>query len=215
MNKYTLVDDLYLYPTPAGAYHALSSSDDNKTRIFLKNLLHLKRTPLLSLANLSSLAESDDKDRTYELLHHCQKIGWVQGLKAPLSSPDGALEELLPVLLSKISDKGKVLLADHQGFYLACSGFTHEVAEELSALSAEISQLQMRRSGLLMSNMGLASHAWGVINGSGKSQVGFWPVFIGDHRFVITVLGTPYFNQAEFVSLAWALSVRYATKKLT
>jgi hypothetical protein len=213
-SQYTLVDDLYLYPTPAGAYHALSSSDDNKTRNFLKNLLQLKRSPPLNLDTLSRLSGNDDNEKTFELLHHCQKIGWIQGLKSPINSPEGSLEDILPELLSKISDKGKVLLADHQGFYLACSGFTHEVAEELSALSAEISQLQMRRAGLLMSNMGLASHAWGVINGSGKSQVGFWPIFIREHRFVVTVLGTPHFNQAEFVLLASALSVRYGATKL-
>jgi hypothetical protein len=154
--------------------------------------------------------DSGDEEKAFELLHHCQKLGWVQGLTSVKEFPQGALEDILPDFLKKISESGKVLLADDQGFYLALSGFVHEVAEELSALGAEISTLHMRRSGLLMSNMGLGSHAWAVVNAVGKSQVGFWPVFIGKNRFVITVSGTPHFNQPEFVSLAWALSIRYS-----
>ena len=211
MSKYTLVEGLYIYPTPAGAYYAVSSTEEDKSRRFLKKLLQQKRTPLLTIENLLILqGDSKDEESAFELLHHCQKLGWVQGLTEAKEFPAGVLEDILPGFLKKISENGKVLLADDQGFYLALSGFAHEVAEELSALGAEISTLHMRRSGLLISNMGLGSHAWAVVNAAGKSQVGFWPVFIGKNRFVITVSGTPHFNQPEFVSLAWALSIRYS-----
>ncbi len=210
MSHYKLVDGLFLYPTPAGAYYAVSSMAEDKPRRFLKRLMQQVHTPALNLENLLMLMESEQSDDVFELLYHCQKLGWVQGLSVSETAPQGALENILPLYLKKISTQGKVLLADDQGFYLALSGFPHEVAEELSALSAEISMLHMRRSGLLMSNMGLATHAWAVVNAAGKSQIGFWPVFIGKTRFVITVLGTPHFNQPEFVSLAWALSIRYA-----
>lgn len=212
MNKYTLVDGLHIYPTPAGAYYALSSAEENKSRCFLKYLLQQPQSPPLNVENLLMLTHTDNEEKAFELLHHCQQLGWVQGLSLAITPPEGILEEFLPLMLNKISNNGKVLLADHQGFYLASSGFTHEVAEELSALGAEISTLKLRRSNLLMHNMGVDSHAWGVVNATGKSQVGFWPIFIGTHRFVITVLGTPHFNQPEFVSLAWALSIRYALK---
>jgi len=127
-----------------------------------------------------------------------------------MESPEGALEELLPPLLTNISETEKVLLADDQGFYLACLGFPHEVAEELSALSAEIATVHERRAGLLMNNMGLGSHAWAIVDAFGNSQTGFWPVFIGKTRFVIVISGVPHFNQPDFVKLIWALSIRYA-----
>jgi hypothetical protein len=136
----------------------------------------------------------------------------VQGLTAPLGYPSDALETILPDYLSKISENGKVLLAESEGFYLASHGFPHEVAEELSALSAEIATVHDRRSGLLMNNMGLASHAWAIIDVFGNSKVGFWPLFIDKNRFVIAIAGIPHFNHAEFVSLVWALSIRYATQ---
>lgn len=154
----------------------------------------------------------EDEQKCLELLHYCQKLGWVHGLQDAQDYPEGALEEILPHLLSKISENGKVLLADQQGFYLASHGFPHEVAEELSALSAEIATVHERRSRLLIKNMGLGSHAWAVVDMLGNSQVGFWPLFIGKNRFVVAMTGIPHFNQPEFVSLAWALTSRYAAE---
>jgi hypothetical protein len=178
----------------------------------LRALLLQEKTPALNLANLRKLMDQHEEAKCLELLHHCQKLGWVQGIDTALHYPQDALEDILPDLLSKISENGKVLLADSQGFYLSSHGFPHEVAEELSALSAEIATIHERRSGLLMNNMGLASNAWAVIDAYGNSQLGFWPLFIGNNRFVIAISGIPHFNHPEFVSLVWALSMRYATK---
>lgn len=210
MTGYSLTEGLYLYPTPAGAYYAVSSVESDKPRQFLRKLLQQPLTPALNLENLQRLMDHDEEQKCLELLHHCQKLRWVQGLNTALEYPRGALEDILPEYLSKISESGKVLLADMQGFYLATHGFPHEVAEELSALSAEIATVHERRSGVLVSNMGLTSHAWAIVDVFGNNQVGFWPLFIADNRFVIAIYGIPHFNQSEFVSLVWALSIRYA-----
>lgn len=213
MNEFKLADGLFLYPTPAGAYQAISTGEDDKPRRFLKRLLQQPQTPRLCIEQLLELADSDDEQKTLELLHHCQKLGWVQGVDSVIEAPQGALEDILPELLDKITENGKVLLADEQGFYLACSGFPHEAAEELSALSADLAILHKRRSGLLINNLGVASHAWAIVDAFGNSQIGFWPIFIGSHTFVIAIAGIPHFNQPEFVSLIWALSIRYANSE--
>ncbi len=210
MSELTLVDGLFIYPTPVGAYYAVSSTDDDKSRKFIKRLLLQTETPALKKDTLLELMEYENEEKALELLHHCQKIGWIQGIENQIKYPEKALEEILPPLLNKLSETGKVLLADDQGFYLACNGFPHEVAEELSALSAEIATVHQRRSGLLMNNLGLGSHAWAMIDAFGSSQIGFWPLFIGNTRFVITISGIPHFNRPDFVTLIWALSIRYA-----
>jgi hypothetical protein len=212
MSKYTLTDGLFLYPTPAGAYYAVCSNDMDKPRQFIRQLLQQQVTPNLSLDNLGYLAELDDEQKSTELLYHCQKLNWVQGLNTPEEYPADLLENILPDLLGKMSESGKVLLADMQGFYLASHGFPHEVAEELSGLSAELTNVHERRSGLLLNNLGIASNAWGVIDVFGNTQIGFWPLFIGKNRFVIVISGIPHFNQPEFVKLIWALSIRYGDK---
>lgn len=210
MNDCRLIEGLYLYPTPGGAFHTVSSPDIDKSRRFLGSLLNKRETPISNMENLQDLMDIKSEQRCLELLHHCQKLGWVQGLESPLGNPEGTLEDILPETINNLSETGKVLLADAQGFYLASKGFPHEVAEELSALSADISTVQNRRSGLLMNNLGLASDSWGIVDAAGNSKVGFWPIYIGINRFVLVISGLPHFNQPDFVSLIWALSIRYS-----
>ena len=209
MSSYTLVEGVYLYPTPSGVFHATSSPETDSSRHFLRLLLQQKQLPQMDLNCLQELMDTDD-EKNLQLLYHCQKHGWVQGVDKALQYPQEPLGEILPGLLNNISHQGKVLLADKHGLYLACSGFSQEEAEELAALSAEIALVQERRSGLLAKNLGLGNNAWSVVDAAGNSQVGFWPVYIGTYRFVIVISGVPHFNQPEFVSLVWALSVRYA-----
>lgn len=210
MSKYKLEEGLFLYPTPAGTYYAISSGDTDKSRLFLRALLQKQKTPALNIENLMQLMQMENEERCLDLLYHCQRLGWVQGVQEALHFPQGALEQILPGLLDKVSQSGKALLADNQGFYLACNGFPHEVAEELSGLSAEIATVHQRRFGLLIENLGLASNAWAVVDAAGNSKVGFWPLLIGQQRFYLVISGMPNFNQPEFVSLVWVLSVRYS-----
>lgn len=209
MSELTLKDNLYLYPTPAGAYYAIAGTEADKARQFLLRLLQEQQTPPLNIQHLLRVMDTDDQIKALELLHHCQKLGWVQGLEQAIQSPQTPLESLLPNLLERLSETGKVLLADEQGFYLASAGFPHEAAEELSALSADLASVYARRSGLLSNNLGTSSQAWGIVDAFGNSQIGFWPIFVGQHRFVVALSGIPHFNQDEFVTLVWALCVRY------
>lgn len=210
MSQYSLSKGLFIYPTPLGAYYAISSTAQNKSRSFLNRLLQQPETPVLGSDTLMKLMDTEDQEKSLELLNRCQKIGWIQGIKYTIKAPEGVLEEILPLLLANCSETGKVLLADEHGFYLSSSGFPHEVAIELSVLSAEIATMHNKRIGLLENNLGIGSHAWSIVDAFGGSNTGFWPLHIGNHRFVIVISGIPHFNQADFVTLIWALNARYA-----
>ncbi len=207
---FELVNNLYMLPTASGAYYAVSDSQPNPSQKFLQMLMQQKQTPALNAENLQTFTERHSQKQAFELLHHCQNLKWIQGSKETQAPPEGTLEEILPELLKNLSTTSKILLADEQGFYMANHGFAHETAEELSALSAEISSIHSRRSGVLNKNLSISSHAWAIVNAYGHSQIGFWPLFIGSHRFVIVNAGIPHFNHPNFVQLIWLLSVRYA-----
>jgi hypothetical protein len=206
---FTLVENLYIQPTPAGCYYALSTAVKSPERLLLRALLHQDPTPALSLESLSAWSTLDDPEQALALLHRAQSLRWVQGFREPLQCPQQPLETLLPRLLHSFSNQGKALLADHQGFYLASSGFPHEVAEELSALSADLANLHERRVGLLQHNMGLNSSAFAIVDAAGNSRLGFWPLYIGEMRFVLVISGMPHLNHPDFVTLTWLLSRRY------
>lgn len=210
MTNLALAEGLYFHPTPSGTYFAVSATEPNASRKMIQGLLRKESSPLLTLETLKSLAEIEDGEQGIKLLYHAQGLGWVQGLDTPRTCSDEPLEAQLPLLLRALSVHGKVLLADQQGFYLASSGFPHEVAEELSALSADLASLHSRRSGLLVNNLGLATSAWGILDAAGNSKLGFWPLFIGTQRFVLVISGVPQFNHPDFVNLVWVLSRRYS-----
>lgn len=210
MASFTLAEDLYVHPTPAGTYYAVSAIEANPSRKMIQALLRRESSPLLTIEGLMEWTETKDEEQVLTLVHYVQGLGWLQGLETPKKCSDESLEVQLPKLLKGLSVNGKVLLADQQGFYLSSSGFPHEVAEELSALSADLANLQARRSGLLVNNLGLASSAWAIVDAAGNGKIGFWPLFIGNQRFVLVISGVPQFNHFDFVNLVWVLSRRYA-----
>ncbi len=214
MTELVLTEGLFLHPTPGGAYSAVSAAEGNSTKALLRNLLGQEKTPALTAETLAALSGLESEDETLELLKHLQSLAWVEGLDSERAVLDSPLEEVLPELLGRLSNSGKALLGDEQGFYLASSGFPHEVAEELSALSAELASLHARRSGLLVNNLGLASSAWSIVDAAGHSKIGFWPLYIGKQRFVLVMEGIPCLNRPEFVELIWMLSRRYASSSV-
>ncbi|MCU7842074.1 MAG: hypothetical protein KZQ94_22225 [Candidatus Thiodiazotropha sp. (ex Troendleina suluensis)] len=209
MIDYQLSKDMYVAVTQAGAYYAVASPGKDPSRQLLRTLLKQDKSPPLTLELLKEWTNSNDENGSLELLYHAQKLGWLEGLVEERSVPSGALEDIVPNLLPSLSLDGKALLADDQGFYISSKGFVHEAAEELSALSADIASLHDRHHGLLRNNLGLSTGAWALIDAAGNSQVGFWPLFVGDQRFVLVVGGVPSFNQPALTKLIWSLSFRY------
>jgi hypothetical protein len=209
--KYQLVDNIYLSPTPAGAYYCVSGESDTPSRNLLQVLMQKRLPPALSVHALQSWTGIDDDEEILALLYRMQSLGWLEGQKHQQSAPDGSLEDVLPDLLADLSDSGKVLLADEQGFYLCSQGFPHETAEELSALSADLSSLYQRHQGLLQNNLSLETSAWALVDAAGNGQIGFWPLWVGTHRFVLVIKGVPLLNQPALMKLIWVLSIRYGS----
>lgn len=207
---FTLDCSRYLLPTPAGAFNAASSATGNRLRDFMTAVLQNPETPRISEAEIRRCSAIDDTEGALEFFWRMQELGWVQALDAPRSAPAGKIEDVLRSLLPQLTRGGKALLADAHGFYLSSHGFSHEVAEELSALSADLASLHQRRSGSLNTNLGLTGGAWGLLDASGQSQVGFWPIYAAKARFVLVVSGMPAFNRPEMVDLVWVLNQRYA-----
>ncbi len=207
MSDYQLDQELYIHPTPSGTYYAISEPENTPSRQLLSALFKQPSTPKFSLESVKEWLKEPHDEKVLDLLYHMQKVGWIEGLETPRDAPEGTLEEMLPQLLSTLSDK--VILADEQGFYIASHGFPHETAEALSVLSAELSTVYEKRQGVLKNNLGLNSRAWGLVDAAGNSQIGFWPMHIGVQYFVLIIGGVPHLNQPQLTTMVWALTIRY------
>jgi len=214
MSQYEFIADKFLLPSPAGAFYATSSNQKELLRGLLLALMMQPESKIITRERLSMWLDSDDES-SLSLLHKAQQIGWLRVHDEKSSAPGGSLEELLPPLLAELSSTQKSLLADHQGFNLASHGFTHEAAEELSALSADLSALRVRHSHLLSKNLKIKTEAMGLIDADGNSQLGFWPLHIGKHCFTLVMSGIPRFNQTSFTNLIWMLTNRYASSEFS
>ncbi len=209
MAAYQLTTNAYLLPTPAGAFYAVSTKDEDKTRYFLLSLLTQATSQRLDEDFLIRTSGSKNAEEAMELLYRAQGLGWIQGEEQPREAPVGILEEALPAILGKLSSSRKVLLVDNQGLFISAHGFSYELAEELSALSADLSSLYSRHQRLLKNNINIASSAWALVNSHGDSELGIWPLHIGGSQFNLVLMGAPQFNQQAFVELIWILSKRY------
>lgn len=209
MDEIQIQEHLFLFPTPAGAYYAVSSPEDDLARYLIRSLFRLKSTPRLAIEPLMELLGIQDEAELLHLLKRMQDTGWLQGCDAAQHLPEGEMEKILPQLLAPLSNSGRVLLADNLGLHISHTGFDTAAVEQLSALSADVSILHERHLSLLKNKLELNSSAWAIVDAAGNSQTGFWPMHVGKQRFVLVIGGLPRLNQTVFTSLIWLLSHRY------
>ena len=152
---------------------------------------------------------NQDEDKALSLLERMQQLGWVQGLAEEKEVPKVDIEVFLPVQLKKLSQAGRALLADESGFLIAQTGFSDKTAAKLSALSADVFSMYERHEATLRETLSINKSAWAVVDAVGNSDIGFWPMWVGDQRFILVVKGVPLFNQDVLLDLIWALYVRY------
>lgn len=210
MSDYELRSDAHVGVTPAGAYFACSSRAYSPARSLLFALMVQDITPTLSLAQAREWSDSRSEEEAGELLFRMQGMGWLRGLRAARTAPSAHMEKDIPNLLKELAADGRALLADSQGFFLAASGFNHETSEALGALAADVGVIVTRHDGLVRENLGVDSAAWSVVDAGGHSRIGFWPLYIGKHNFLLVVSGEPHFHRSAFLQLVWSLTRRYA-----
>ncbi len=199
--------DKYLLPSPAGAWHCVCATDPEPARQFLQRLMSLDECLHFDADNINMLLP--DREVQEPLLYHLQQLKWLQGFSQAKTIQQGTFDETLPELLATLSSEHKALLADDEGFFLSGSGFTHEASEELAALGADLSSLYVRHQGIIHNNLNINSRAFALVDAAGYSQIGFWPLYIGELRLNLVLCGTPRLQQQSFVDLVWILHKRY------
>lgn len=215
MAQYQLVDQLYLAPTAAGAFYAVSSPEDEPIRRLLLALLSHHASPLVDLINLGRWLRVDDEQRALQLLHRAQTLALIQGDRKPSQLSDSGVGRELQDLLPRLSSLGKGLLVDWNGLSLMRCGLNDETAEALSALSADLVSVQLRHYARLKETLHLPIQGWAAVDAYGASRIGAWPLFVGPERLMLVLLGEPRLNQQAFVTLVWVLISRYGLQTET
>lgn len=200
----TLQTNLYPHITPAGAFYAVANKSASASRTLLSNILNANPTELISTEKLLQWAETDDVESALNLLYRLQRLEFLYGGDKPAQYPE-LTDDTLADLLPHMSDSQKALLIDQDGFYFANSGFHHEAAEEVAILASEAIRLSERHALLIKNNLNIYQNAWGLCDPTGQSELTFFPIYIGDSKYILVTGGTPQLHKEAFVFLVRAL----------
>lgn len=204
-----LTPGLYLLPTAAGAFHALSRREDTPLRRLILALARHRSSPLADEVEIARWLGLADRQAALETLHRAQTLSFIQGYTTVHAVPALGVGNELHQLLPHLSSVGKGLIVDWNGLTLASCGLGEDAADALAALSADLIAVQERHAARLVQHIGLATHGWAAVNAYGSSRIGAWPLYVGEERLMLVLLGEPRLNKPEFLALAWVLINRY------
>lgn len=204
-----IIPGSHLAVTPYGAWQAVARADDSARRRILRKILQESQSPLLSAEAAVAWSGETSPEKALEALLSLQDDASLEAWPSPRSAPGGALGTTLPQYLAVLSDSGQALLADHQGFCLAVTGYTADVGDALAAVGADILSVAERQAAPLAQLGAHLLDGWGNVDAAGVSGLSFWPMHVGRTRLVLAVSGRPRFNQRAFAELVWALYARY------
>lgn len=207
--EYELAGEFYLLPTPGGAFHAVSRPDENPVRRLILALLRHRSSPRVDARSLCRWLEVQDEQAALEILHRAQTLAWIEGYDDAREVPGFGVGQELHQLLPHLSSVGKGLIVDWNGLSLASCGVDDEMADTLCALCADLIGVQERHASRLASHFGLSTHGWAAVDAFGSSRIGAWPLYVGNERLMLVLLGEPRLNQSEFLALIWVLINRY------
>ncbi|WP_027859086.1 hypothetical protein [Marinobacterium jannaschii] len=198
----------FLKITPAGAYYATVGSEPDDARALLLQLLSADISLPYSPELIEELTDLDAQEAK-ELFDKLLTKGFVELADQPGVIVSEAIEKMLPELLPALSDVGRVVFADDQGFCLGVCGYDDAQAEGLAALAADLGALHDRHRALLGREIDVGGESWGLIDPLGFSQIGFWVLNIGSQKFILVIDQMPKLNQQAFVDLLSMLARRY------
>ncbi len=207
--EYELAGDLYILPTPAGAYFAISSPEDTRVRRLLLALLRYRSSPHVDTGFLCRCLDTDDEQEALEVLHRAQSLAWIEGYTEIRDVPGLGVGQELHQLLPRLSSVGKGLIIDWNGLSLARCGIDEATADTLAALGADLIGVQERHAERMHEHLGQASHGWAAVDAYGSSRIGAWPLYVGDKRMLLVLLGEPRLNDPSFLALVWLLIENY------
>ena len=202
--------NMFMEVTSAGVFHLVCTPEMNDIKKVLFNILSYGFREELSIEIIMRVTGAGSVEDALGIIYKLQRIGYIKGSTSVAVQNFGDADNMLTVMLGRLSSIGKAVLADGDGMYVASSGLTHESAEELAGFSVECINLYQKHIRLMVNNLRIGSSAFALVNPSGRSEIGVWPVYIEHLRFALIIEGLPRLQHEDFVNMIRLLYSRYS-----
>ncbi|MFK5985269.1 MAG: hypothetical protein QM479_07565 [Pseudomonadota bacterium] len=201
---------LYAAPTSAGVAYATASASSSKQRDFLYQLIIHSHEQKITASLLKKWASEQSIQAAVKIFYRLQQLDYITGTtEQPEAISTGPLDNIVSHLIAALSNNNKAVLSDSNGLYIASSSYPHEVAEELAAMSVDLYGLYNRHQKLLVNNLNIATQAIAMVAPDGYSQLGFWPLHLGESVFFLILGGMPRLQHKNFSELVKLLATKY------
>lgn len=199
----------YISVTPGGAYFAVESREPDLYRRVLLSLMQTTVTPMLDESIACSLTGLPVNE-AMDVLARLEAAQLIRGNAQAEELPQGQLDEILPGLLARLSDRGAALLTDlRRGFFLDYTGYTQRQAEALAVFASGMLAVYRKHSDVLSGELDMASRGLAIVDPAGNSELGVWPLFVGEDEFALIVPGLVQLSNQAFRQLVWLMVQRY------
>lgn len=203
----------YICLTNIGAYLFASGSLVDRQSEVVQWILSQETTPEYSDDTMKFLSSETHSDNVMTILRSLVKRKAILLSRQPETCPDTPMQEVLPQMLSVLSDSGKAMLVDSQGLSIASVGVDAERIEALSALASKLAASLYHGDSdvfdLLDIEYGLTC-LYDIVN---KKIFTFVPIMLGSNRLVVVTEGKSVFSGKTFKDFIWVLWNRYSEFK--
>ncbi len=198
----------YLALTPWGAYQYARGFLASAMAHAVAELLKHPSSPELDAGLLQALAGTASPNWGQSLQTLLASRLFTQ-VSVPLHCPAGSMQELLPSLLARLSDRQTAMLVDDSGLCVAQSGFSAEAAQALPVLATKImAALQHADQGFL-ELLGMPRGLPCLFDPETRSMVGFVDLAVEKAHFILLIQGRMQLRGDAFRDLVWILARRY------
>ena len=216
MAELSLSGGLFAELTAAGAYYAMTTPATSREHLpFLWNVMREGSTTFFSEAAAQRWTDTPDPKTALEQVWRWQRMGLIRGTSEPMAPETLGMDDVLPALLVRLSSTSKGLIASANGMVMSSVGYRHETAEELAGFAVTFMACQEKAHRLLRNNLRIHTEGLGLIDAAGESDLGFWPMYIMDERWVLTLAGEPRLQDRALLRMVMALDLRYGTPHST
>ncbi len=200
----------YITLTTTGAYFFVSGGLSQVSASLLRWLFSQPESPVFQPETFQKIQEETEVKNPEFSLQELIDKGALQLSEEPAVCPKAPMQEVLPTMLSQLSDAGRAVLVDANGLCIASTGIDSERIAALSALASKLMGALYHAGDDVFHLLNIEYGVTCLYDVMKKNLFTFIPLNLHPNRLIMVSEGQITFSSAIFRDFIWVLWMRYA-----